>query len=92
MSIVCTVVSWTRSCSEVCAASRWDYGPHTNDLKVFDYLMQVLGKSESTRLTYADISRGAKVPVGSIGIAIRRLVRAELVCKSNRGHFRLSNH
>lgn len=83
--------SWPTRTSVRTSGTSVQKGLSPNDLRVFDHLMQVLDHSAWTRLTYADISKGAGVPVGSIGIAIRRLVRADLVCESNRGNYRLSS-
>lgn len=64
--------------------------PSANDEKVLAHLKSVLERDSFKPLTHANIAQAAKMPVGSVGIALRRLAAAGLVNES-KGSYRLSS-
>ena len=64
--------------------------PSANDEKVLAHLKSVLERDSFKPLTHANIAQAAKMPVGSVGIALRRLAAAGLVNES-KGSYRLGS-
>lgn len=62
--------------------------PSPNDEKVLTHLGRVLDSSGFKPLTHASIAQAAKMPLGSVGIALRRLAAAGLIAQSN-GSYRM---
>jgi hypothetical protein len=61
-----------------------------NDSKVLDYLKGVLKVDSWTTLTGAAVAQGAGMPLGSIGISLKKVVLAGAVKKSGRGSYQLA--
>lgn len=61
-----------------------------NDQKVFGYLQSVLDRRSWKSLTQSAISRAAGIPLGSVGLALRRLVVVGKLRTGTRGTYRLS--
>ncbi|WP_311224338.1 MULTISPECIES: hypothetical protein [unclassified Acidovorax] len=61
-----------------------------NDEKVLTYLQRSLKPDVWTALTHAAIARGAGIPLGSIGIAVKRLIHAGCVLEAERGLYRIA--
>ena len=64
--------------------------PSANDEKVLAHLKSVLERDSFKPLTHANIAQAAKMPVGSVGIALRRLAAAGLINES-KGSYRLGS-
>jgi hypothetical protein len=60
-----------------------------NDEAVLAYLTQVLDRRSWKTLTQATIAEGAGIPLGSVGLAVRRVVAAGLVREGQKGSYRL---
>lgn len=60
-----------------------------NDSKVLDYLQRTLKSEGWTEMTHAAMARGADIPLGSIGVAVKRLLQAGVLVEGARGHYRL---
>lgn len=60
-----------------------------NDEKVLGYLKSVLDRRSWKSLTQATIAKMAGIPVGSVGLALRRLVAGGAVREGNKGTYRL---
>ena len=65
-------------------------GLSANDAKVLDYLKKVLNRRSWTRLTQAGMASGADIPLGSIGLALRRLIGFNHVIEGRKGRYRLA--
>jgi hypothetical protein len=61
-----------------------------NDSKVLDYLKGVLKADSWTVLTGAAVAQGAGMPLGSIGISLKKVVLAGAVKKTGRGSYQLA--
>jgi len=60
-----------------------------NDTKVLDYLKTVLKTDEWTKLTGVAISKGAGLPLGSVGISLKKVVQTGAVNKTGTGSYQL---
>lgn len=61
----------------------------SNDEKVLRYLKTVLDRRNWRSLTHAAIAQGSGIPLGSVGLALRRMAAAEKVREGNKGAYRL---
>lgn len=62
----------------------------TNDEKVLAYFNASLDRRSWKPLTHATISQGAGIPLGSVGVAIRRVITAGAVREGQKGSYRLT--
>ena len=62
----------------------------SNDEKVLAHLQKVLDRRSWVTLTQGSIAQGAGIPLGSVGLAMRRLVVAEAVRERGKGSYRLA--
>lgn len=62
----------------------------SNDEKVLAHLKKVLDRRSWVALTQGAIAQGAGIPLGSVGLAMRRLVVAEVVRQRGKGSYRLA--
>ncbi len=60
-----------------------------NDEKVLAHLQRTLRAEGWTEMTHAAMARGAGIPLGSIGLAVKRLLKAGVLLEGERGHYRL---
>lgn len=60
-----------------------------NDEKVLAYLQQVLDRRSWKAFTQTAIAQGAGIPLGSVGLAIRRVIAAGAVREGQKGRYRL---
>lgn len=60
-----------------------------NDEKVVAYLKQVLDGRSWKTFTQTAIARGAGIPLGSVGLAMRRVIAAGIVREGQKGSYRL---
>jgi hypothetical protein len=65
-------------------------GLSPNDVKTLDYLKSVLNRKSWTRLTQASMASGAGLPLGSIGLALRRLITSKQVIEGQKGRYKLA--
>jgi hypothetical protein len=61
-----------------------------NDNKVLDYLKTVLKAGEWTALTGASVSKGADMPLGSVGVSMKKVVESGAVKKKGRSSYQLA--
>ncbi len=61
----------------------------SNDSRVLDYLKTVLKTDSWTTLTGAAVAQGAAMPLGSVGISLKKVVLAGAVLKSGKGSYQL---
>ena len=61
----------------------------SNDEKVLAHLKKVLDRRSWVTMTQGSIAQGAGIPLGSVGLAMRRLVAAEAVRERGKGSYRL---
>ena len=61
-----------------------------NDHKVLDYLKSVLNRDAWTAVTGATVAHGAAMPLGSVGISLKRVVQAGAVKKRGKGSYQLA--
>ncbi len=61
-----------------------------NDEKVLQYLKHALDRRSWKPLTQAIIAQGAGIPLGSVGLAIRRVVAAGALHEKGKGSYRLA--
>jgi len=61
-----------------------------NDEKVLSYLKSVLDRKNWQALTQAAIGRGANVPLGSVGLALRRLIALGCIVEGSKGSYRIA--
>ena len=61
----------------------------SNDHKVLDYLKTVLKADEWTAVTGAAVAQGAAMPLGSVGISLKKVVQAGAVKKKGKGSYQL---
>lgn len=61
----------------------------SNDEKVLGYLQQVLDRRGWKTFTQATIAQGAGIPLGSVGLAMRRVIAAGAVREGKKGSYRL---
>lgn len=61
-----------------------------NDGKVLDFLKTVLKSDQATALTGSDISKGAGLPLGSVGISMTKVIASGAVKKVGRGSYQLA--
>jgi hypothetical protein len=61
-----------------------------NDSKVLDYLKTVLKAGEWAELTGASVAKGAGMPLGSVGISLKKVVAFGAVKKRGRGSYQLA--
>ena len=61
-----------------------------NDSKVLDYLKTVLKVGEWAELTGAAVAKGAAMPLGSVGISLKKVVAFGAVKKRGRGSYMLA--
>lgn len=61
----------------------------SNDSKVLDYLKTVLKTDAWTTLTGAAVAKGAAMPLGSVGISLKKVVLAGAVMKTGKGSYQL---
>ncbi len=64
-------------------------GLTANDSKLLDFLKTVLNRSSGTRVTGSAMSRGANLPMGSVGISLKRVLASGAVKKDDLGRFKL---
>lgn len=62
----------------------------TNDEKVLAYFKASLDRRSWKSFTHATISQGAGIPLGSVGVAIRRVITAGAVREGQKGSYRLT--
>jgi 3-methyladenine DNA glycosylase/8-oxoguanine DNA glycosylase len=62
-----------------------------NDSKVLDYLKTVLKVGEWTALTGASVAQGAGMPLGSVGISLKKVIDSGAVKKKGRGSYQLAH-
>jgi hypothetical protein len=60
-----------------------------NDSKVLDYMKTVLKADALTALTGATVAAGSGLPLGSVGISMKKVVAAGAVKKVGRGSYQL---
>ena len=58
-----------------------------NDNKVLEFMKSVLKPGESAALTGTVISKGAGLPLGSVGISVKKVLLSGAVKKSGRGKY-----
>jgi hypothetical protein len=61
-----------------------------NDNKVLDYLKTVLKADDWSLLTGASVAKGAELPLGSVGISLKKVVLVGAVKKNGRNRYQLS--
>ena len=61
-----------------------------NDSKVLDYLKTVLKQGEWSLLPGASVAKGANMPLGSIGVSLKKVVACGAVKKKGRGSYQLA--
>lgn len=61
-----------------------------NDEKVLAYFKTVLDRRSWKTFTHAAIAQGAGIPLGSVGLAIRRAIAAGAVREGQKGSYRLA--
>ncbi len=61
-----------------------------NDNKVLQFMKSVLKPGESSALTGMVISKGAGLPLGSVGISVKKVLASGAVKKSGRGMYLIS--
>ncbi|NVO07199.1 MAG: hypothetical protein HXX19_15355 [Rhodoferax sp.] len=61
-----------------------------NDTKVLDYLKTVLKAGEWLDLTGASVAQGAAMPLGSVGISLKKVVASGAVKKRGRGSYQIA--
>lgn len=61
-----------------------------NDSKVLDYLKTVLKTDEWSLLTGASVAKGADLPLGSVGISLKKVVLVGAVKKNGRNRYQLA--
>lgn len=62
----------------------------SNDEKVLTHLRQVLDRRSWTNLTQAAIAQGAGIPLGSVSLALRRVIAAGGIREGQKGSYRLT--
>ena len=62
----------------------------SNATKVLGFLQSTLKPNVWTALTGSAIARGAKIPLGSVGVALSKVIASGAVTKGTRGLYRLS--
>jgi hypothetical protein len=62
-----------------------------NDTKVLDFMKTVIKAGEWTPLTGAAVSKGADMPLGSVGISMKKVVASGAVKKKGRGSYQLAH-
>jgi hypothetical protein len=60
-----------------------------NDNKVLDYLKSALKPGQPSSLTGAAIAKGAGLPLGSVGVSVKKVLASGAVKKSGRGTYLL---
>ncbi len=60
-----------------------------NDSKVLDYLKTVLKLGEWAELTGAKVADGAGLPLGSVGVSLKKVIASGAVKKRGRGSYQL---
>ena len=65
-------------------------GLSANDTQVLTYLQTVLDRRSWTRLTQAGMAAGSAIPLGSIGLALRRLTGMGRVLEGTKGRYKLA--
>jgi hypothetical protein len=60
-----------------------------NDSKLMDFLKTVLNRNSATRITGYTMSRGAGLPMGSVGISLKRILASGAVKKDDLGRLKL---
>lgn len=63
---------------------------HGNDAKVMAYLASALDRRSFKAQTQAVVARGAGIPLGSVGLALRRLIAGGYLTEGDKGHYRLA--
>jgi hypothetical protein len=61
----------------------------SNDNKVLDYLKTVLKADEWIAVTGAAVAQGAAMPLGSVGISLKKVVQAGAVKKKGKNSYQL---
>jgi hypothetical protein len=64
-------------------------GLTSNDSRVLDYLKTVLTSDSWTTLTGAAVAQGAGMPLGSVGISLKKVVLVGAVLKTGKGSYQL---
>jgi len=64
-------------------------GLTTNDSKLLVFLKTVLNRNSATRITGSAMSRGAGLPIGSVGISLKRILASGAIKKDDLGRFKL---
>ena len=62
-----------------------------NDSRVLDYLKTVLSVDAWTKLTGASVAKGAEMPLGSVGISLKKVVLAGAVKKTGKSSYQLAS-
>lgn len=62
----------------------------SNDEKVLTHLRQVLDRRSWKTLTQAAIAQGAGIPLGSVSLALRRVIAAGGIREGQKGSYRLA--
>lgn len=62
-----------------------------NDVKVLDFMKTVIKVGDWTTLTGAAVSKGADMPLGSVGISMKKVVASGAVKKKGRGSYQLAH-
>ena len=60
-----------------------------NDIQLLDYLKTALNTTDLTGLTGTAMAAGSGLPLGSIGISIKKLIETGAVIRGGRGTYRL---
>lgn len=61
-----------------------------NDAKLLEHVQSLLNRKSWTRLTHADLASGSKLPLGSVGLALTRLLKSGHVTMGAKGFYRLA--
>lgn len=61
-----------------------------NDTKVLQHLQSVLNNSTWTTITGMSIAQGSGLPLGSVGISLKRVIASGAVLKNGRSDYKLS--
>lgn len=61
-----------------------------NDTKIKDYLIGVLDRRSWTAVTHASIADSAGIPLGSVGVSLRRLIAGGWLKEGSKGTYRLA--
>lgn len=62
----------------------------TNDAKLLAFLKTALNRKSWKRTTHGSMAQGAGMPLGSVGLALRRLIAGGRVVEGEHGHYKLA--